>query len=133
MDPLGFALENFNALGMWRDKEHGQPIDASGSLVTGEEFKDVREVKKVLAGKYRESFYRCLTEKMLIYALGRGLEYYDVETVDQIVDRLSRENGRFSVLLSGIIESAPFEKRRIPENKDNLPQMKPTGQRASID
>jgi hypothetical protein len=132
MDPLGFALENFNALGMWRDKEHGQPIDASGSLVTGEEFKDVREVKKVLATKYRESFYRCLTEKMLIYALGRGLEYYDTETVDRIVDRLSRENGRFSVLLSGIVESAPFQKRRNPEYKDNLQQIKPTGQRASI-
>ncbi|HEY6229168.1 MAG TPA: DUF1592 domain-containing protein [Verrucomicrobiae bacterium] len=132
MDPLGFALENFNALGMWRDKERGQPIDASGSLVTGEEFKDVREVKKVLATKYRESFYRCLTEKMLIYALGRGLEYYDVETVDRIVEQLSRENGRFSVLLSGIVESAPFQKRRNPEYKDNLPQVKPTGQRASI-
>jgi mono/diheme cytochrome c family protein len=132
MDPLGFALENFNALGMWRDKERGQPIDASGSLVTGEEFKDVREVKKVLATKYRESFYRCLTEKMLIYALGRGLEYYDTETVDRIVERLSRENGRFSVLLSGIVESAPFEKRRNPEEKDNLQPVKPTGQRASI-
>jgi hypothetical protein len=132
MDPLGFALENFNALGMWREKERGLPIDATGSLVTGEQFKDVREVKKVLATNHRESFYRCLTEKMLIYALGRGLEYYDVETVDQIVERLNRENGRFSVLLSGIVESAPFQKRRNPEFKDNLPQVKPAGQRASI-
>lgn len=132
MDPLGFALENFNALGMWREKERGQPIDASGNMVTGEEFKNVREVKKVLATKYRESFYRCLTEKMLIYALGRGLEYYDVETVDRIVERLNRENGRFSVLLSGVVESAPFQKRRNPEFKENLQQIKPTGQRASI-
>jgi hypothetical protein len=132
MDPLGFALENFNALGMWREKERGQPIDASGSLITGETFKDVREVKKVLVTKYRESFYRCLTEKLLIYALGRGLEYYDVETVDRVVERLNRENGRFSVLLSGVIESAPFEKRRTPEYKDNVPSIKPAGQRASI-
>jgi hypothetical protein len=133
MDPLGFALENFNALGMWRDKERGQPIDAAGSLVTGEEFKNVREVKKVLATNHRETFYRCLTEKMLIYALGRGLEYYDVETVDRIVEKLSRENGRFSVLLSGVIESAPFQKRRNPEFKDNLPPVKTAEQRASIE
>jgi hypothetical protein len=133
MDPLGFALENFNALGMWRDKERGLPIDVAGSLVTGEQFKDVREVKKVLAANHRETFYRCLTEKMLIYALGRGLEYYDVETVDRIVERLSRENGRFSVLLSSIIESAPFQKRRNPEFKDNLPPVKAADQRASIE
>lgn len=133
MDPLGFALENFNALGMWRDTERGQPIEAAGSLVTGEEFKDVREVKKVLVKNHRETFYSCLTEKMLIYALGRGLEYYDVETVDRIVERLSRENGRFSVLLSGVIESAPFQKRRNPEFKDNLPPVKAAEQRASIE
>jgi hypothetical protein len=133
MDPLGFALENFNALGMWREKERGQPIDARGNLVTGEEISDIRDVKKILATKYRRNFYRCLTEKLLTYAIGRGLEYYDVETVDRIVDQLDRENGRFSVLLSGVIESAPFQKRRNPEYKENLPPMKPAGQRASID
>ena len=58
------------------------------------------------------NFYRCLTEKLLIYALGRGLEHYDTETVDRIVARLEREDGRFSALLLGIIESAPFQKQR---------------------
>ncbi len=133
MDPLGFALENFNALGMWRERERGQPIDAAGSLVTGETFKDIREVKRVLSTTYRENFYRCLTEKMLTYALGRGLEYYDVETVDRIVGQLNRENGQFSALLSGIIESAPFQKRRHPEFKENFPPTKPAEQRASLD
>ena len=112
MDPLGLALENFNAFGGWREAELKQPIDASGQLITGEPFHDVRDLKRILKQRHRLDFYRCLTEKMLTYALGRGLEYDDVETVDQIVSRLERENGRFSALLTGIIESAPFQKRR---------------------
>ena len=112
MDPLGLALENFNALGLWREKENGQPIDASGRLLTGESFHDVRDLKRILKERHRLDFYRCLTEKLLTYALGRGLDYDDVETVDQIVERLDREGGRFSALLMGVIESAPFQKRR---------------------
>ncbi|MDR3638426.1 MAG: DUF1592 domain-containing protein [Isosphaeraceae bacterium] len=112
MDPLGLALENFNALGMWRDKERGQPLDAGGRLITGETFEGIRALKQVLKEKHRSDFYRCLTEKLLTYALGRGLEYDDVETVDRIVARLEQENGRFSALLTGLIESAPFQKRR---------------------
>ena len=112
MDPLGLAFENFNALGRWRDKDRGQPIEAAGQLLTGESFSSVRELKHILATKRRLDFYRCLTEKMLVYALGRGLEYADVQTVDEIVERLEKTNGRPSVLLKGIIESAPFQKRR---------------------
>jgi mono/diheme cytochrome c family protein len=112
MDPLGLALENFNALGMWRDTERKQPIDATGRLITGEEFQDIRDVKRVLVANHRLDYYRCLTEKMLTYALGRGPEYYDVETIDQIVARLDQAGGRFSALLMGVIESAPFQKRR---------------------
>ena len=112
MDPLGLALENFNALGIWRDKERGQPIDASGQLITGETFKDIRDLKRILKERHRLDFYRCLTEKLLTYALGRGLDYHDVETVDRIVERLDRDGGRFSALMMGVIESAPFQKRR---------------------
>ncbi len=114
MDPLGLALENFNALGMWRETERGQTIDATGKLITGETFQDIRDVKRVLATNHRRDFYHCLAEKMLTYALGRGLQYYDVHALDQIVDRLERENGRFSALLMGVIESAPFQRRRNP-------------------
>ncbi|HEY2343323.1 MAG TPA: DUF1592 domain-containing protein, partial [Chthoniobacteraceae bacterium] len=103
LDPLGLALENFNALGVWREKERGQPIDAAGQLITGETFNDIREVKRVLVEKHRLDFFRCLTEKLLTYALGRGLEYYDVETVDRIVAQLDKENGRFSTLLQGVV------------------------------
>jgi hypothetical protein len=116
MDPLGLALENFNALGMWREKERGQPIEVAGKLITGEAFENIRDLKRILKSEHHSDFYRCLTEKLLTYALGRGLEFYDVETVDRIVARLEREDGRFSALLMGIVESAPFQKRRILSN-----------------
>ena len=116
MDPIGLAMENFNALGMWRDKERGQPIEPSGKLITGESFKDMRELKHILVTNHRTDFYRCLTEKLLTYATGRGLEYYDVETVDNIVHDLEQNDGKFSVLLNDIIASAPFQKQRNRAN-----------------
>jgi hypothetical protein len=115
MDPLGLALENFNALGMWRDDENDRPIDPSGRLLTGEEFDGIGQLKRILTDEHRLDFYRCLTEKLLTYALGRGLEYYDEHAVDQIVDQLDKEKGRFSALVTGVIESAPFQRQRRPE------------------
>jgi hypothetical protein len=112
MDPIGLGFENFNALGMWRAVERNQPIVAHGELITGEVFKSVSDLKRVLANEHREEFYRTLTSKLMIYATGRGMEYYDVETIDRIVARLDSEDGRFSALLTGIIESAPFQKMR---------------------
>ena len=112
LDPPGLALENFNAMAMWREKERGQPVDCAGQLITGESFSNIRELKHILATDRHLDFYRTLTEKLLIYALGRGLEYYDVETVDQIVDRLEKSDGHFTALLMGVIESTPFQKRR---------------------
>jgi hypothetical protein len=114
-DPLGLALENFNALGRYRTKELDQPIETAGELLTGEKFKDVKELKKVLVTQRRLDFYRCATEKMLIYALGRGLEYYDTHTLDTLVGRLDAAHGRPSVLISGIIESPPFQRRRATD------------------
>ena len=84
MDPLGLALDNFNAMGMWRDQERSEPIDATGKLITGEVFKNVQELKNILASDHSLEFYRTITEKLLTYAIGRGLEYYDVQTVDEI-------------------------------------------------
>jgi len=115
MDPLGLAFENFNAMGMWRDTERQQSIDATGTLLSGESFATVRELKRILAGSHSTAFYRTLTEKMLTYALGRGLKYHDVETVDAIVDELVRTEGKPSALVAGIINSAPFQKTRAAE------------------
>jgi len=121
MDPLGLALENFNALGMWRENEQDRPIDASGTLLTGETFGGVRDLKKVLKEEHRLDFYRCLTEKLLTYALGRGLEYYDEHTVDQIVEKLERDGGKFSTLVTGVIDSAPFQRQRRAETVAKTP------------
>jgi hypothetical protein len=112
MDPIGLGFENFNAIGAWRDTERKQPIAAEGSLITGEKFTSVAQLKKILANDHREEFYRTLSTKLMTYATGRGMEYYDVETIDRIVERLDEQDGRFSALLSGIVESAPFQKMR---------------------
>jgi hypothetical protein len=122
MDPLGLSLENFNAMGMFREKERGFPIDASGKLVTGETFHDARELKHVLRTRYANDFYRCLTEKMFTYALGRGLTYGDVESVDRVVDRMVGHDGHFSELLNGIVESTPFQRRRTAAPTDRAIQ-----------
>ncbi len=114
MDPLGLALENFDAMGLWRDTEAGQPIEPAGKLITGETFADIRELKRILVNERRLDYYRCLTEKLMTYALGRGVEPADVHTIDQIVARLEAEKGRFSALLMGIINSVPFQKQRAP-------------------
>jgi mono/diheme cytochrome c family protein len=112
MDPLGLALENFNALGMWRDQERGQPIDATGSLLSGESFTHVRQLKAILARDHAVEFYRTLTEKLLTYALGRGLDYYDVATVDAIVTQLQADQGRAQTLMRAVTESVPFQRAR---------------------
>lgn len=114
MDPLGFALENFNAMGLWRTEERGLPIDASATLLTGEAFTQIQDLKRILADRHLEAFHRTLTEKVLTYALGRGLDANDVGTVDAIVARLGANGGRPSTLFSEIIHSAPFQKRRRP-------------------
>ena len=130
MDPIGLAFENFNAMGMWRDKEFDEPIDPAGKLITGQEFKGVRELKQILVRDHSLDFYRTVAEKLLTYALGRGLEYYDVETLDRIVERLRAADGKPSALIAGVVESAPFLKTRgTVAAKANQPA-RPAQQRA---
>lgn len=112
MDPIGLGLENFNAIGQFRTKEGGLPIDSGGRLITGEKFSDVAGLKKVLADERRDDFYRCLSEKILTYAIGRGPEYYDAVTIDSLVSQLKENKGSLKELVAAIIESAPFQKRR---------------------
>ncbi len=111
MDPLGFGLENFDAIGAWREKDGTFPIDASGSLPGGQTFAGPKALKAIL--KAREAdFARCLTEKLLTFALGRGLDYYDKCAVDKISAGLASGNYQFSTLILGIVNSDPFQKRR---------------------
>jgi hypothetical protein len=112
MDPIGLAMENFNAVGKYRDQEAGQPIDTAGQLVTGEKFNSALELVDVLTTSRKKDFFRCATEKLLTYATGRGVEYYDAPTIEKIVERLERDGGQSRTLIYGIIESAPFQMRR---------------------
>jgi hypothetical protein len=113
MDPLGFALENFDAIGRWRTQIGDQPVDCRGVLPDGEKFEGPAELKKVLLqDKHKDDFVRNLTEKMLAYALGRGLEYYDVPTVREISQTVARNDYRSSVLIAEIVKSYPFQFRR---------------------
>ncbi len=113
MDEIGFGLQNFDAIGQWRDKEDGHPVDASGKLPTGETFVGPTELVTILSKRHTD-FGKCLTEKLLTYALGRGVEYYDKCTVDQIMQNLE-QNDQFSTLVLGIVNSAPFQSRRNKE------------------
>ncbi|HXI90667.1 MAG TPA: DUF1592 domain-containing protein, partial [Blastocatellia bacterium] len=111
MDPLGFGLENFDAIGAWRTQDGKFPIDASGMLPDGRTFKGPVELRAILKGD-RGAFAEGVTEKLLIYALGRGLEGYDRPAVNQIVARLAAGNYRFSTLVIEIAASVPFQMRK---------------------
>jgi hypothetical protein len=111
MDPLGFALENFDAVGAWRVRDGKFAIDASGALPGGKSFSGPRELKAILISRPQD-FCRCLTEKMLTYALGRGMEAYDRCTLDQIVSAVARNNYRLGDLVDEIVRSEPFQMRR---------------------
>ncbi len=111
MDPLGFGLENFDAVGAWRDREGKFPIDASGQLPDGRRFTGPEELRKILSAD-QDAFARAITSKLLTYGLGRGLERYDYRTVKLIASRLPKYDYRFSGLVLEIVKSVPFQSRR---------------------
>jgi Protein of unknown function (DUF1588)/Protein of unknown function (DUF1585)/Protein of unknown function (DUF1592) len=111
MDPIGFGLENFDAIGRWRTQDGKFAIDASGTLPDGKHFNGPDELKGILLEK-RDAFVQAVTEKMLIYALGRGLESYDRPTVKRIAAQVARDNYRISSLVLGVVNSLPFQARK---------------------
>ena len=117
MDPLGFALENFDAVGQWRVRSGEGAIDTSGQLPTGEKFNGVVELKQILH-RSQDKFVRNMTEQMMIYALGRELDYYDDAEIQRITAELERNDYKFSTLILGIVESYPFQYRRNSDAAD---------------
>ncbi|MFL6543762.1 MAG: DUF1592 domain-containing protein, partial [Candidatus Udaeobacter sp.] len=113
MDPAGFALENFDAVGRWRFSEADKPIDASGGLPDGNEFVGVDGLEKALLDR-PELFVSTLTERLMTFALGRGIEYYDGPAIRKIVADARPENYHFSQLILGIVNSTPFQFRKTP-------------------
>jgi hypothetical protein len=114
MDPLGFAFENFDATGAFRTQDAGFPIDPSGTLPDGRTFRGPDELKKILLEK-KDRFARCLAEKMLTYALGRGLTASDRPAIDRIAASMAKDGYRFSALVRAVVHSNPFRLRRGKE------------------
>jgi len=116
MDPIGFALENYDGVGRWRTEDVGKAIDASGTLPDGTSFTGPGGLRELLLTKYRDDFLRTATDKLLTYALGRGVEYYDYPIIRSIVRDASRDNYRISSWVLAVVKSAPFQMRRTPES-----------------
>jgi hypothetical protein len=115
LDPIGFGLENFDAIGRWRDQDDtGGAIDAAGELPGGKHFASPKELKAIIAGRSGE-LARNLTEKLLAYALCRELEGYDEIVVDRMMETIARDGYRMQTLVTEIVTSYPFTHRRIPE------------------
>jgi hypothetical protein len=118
MDPIGLTLENFDGTGQWRTADDGSPIDPSGKLVDGTTLNGVTDLRNALV-KYSPQFVRVVTEKLMIYALGRGTEYYDMPLVRSIVHAADKDNDRFSALVIGVVKSQPFQMNQKLETSGN--------------
>jgi hypothetical protein len=113
MDPIGLALENFDAIGRWRTLDEGVAIDATAELVDGTPLDGPASLRKALVGR-SHAFVAAMTEKMLMYAAGRETKYYDMPAVRAIMKDAARSRYRFSDLVLGIVRSAPFQMRTNP-------------------
>jgi hypothetical protein len=111
MDPVGFSMENYDAVGRWRNMEDSKPIDASGGLPDGSKFTGVAGLQKALLA-HPDVFAGTLAEKLLVYALGRGVENYDAPAIRQVVRDARTKDYRFSSFIAGIVNSTPFQMRR---------------------
>src|SRR5581483_7135747 len=117
LDPIGFGLENFDAIGRWRDQdENGGVIDASGELPDGRRFSGPKELKAIIAGRI-DDFSRNLVERLLAYALCRRLEGYDEIVVDGLMRQIAADGYRMQTMIGAVVTSYPFTHRRIPEER----------------
>ncbi len=119
-DPIGLVLENYDTIGQWRDKEGDAVIVANEKALTGETLSGVADIRTLFSSR-KSKFYRCATEKLITYAVGRGLEPSDAVTVDRITDQLMADNGKFSTLLMAVVESPIFQMRRGDDGQDKTP------------
>jgi hypothetical protein len=109
IDPVGFALENFDAIGAWRTEENGQPIDTSSVLPSGKKLSGFNELRDYVKG---DKFVRGFAEKLLIYAVGRGLERYDKAALEQVLAGTKSGDNKMSALITAVVTSDPFLKRK---------------------
>ena len=113
LDPIGFAMENFDAIGRFREVDHRLPVDASGKWIRGQEFKDLSQLREIIVRDLHGDFVRCLTENLLTYSLGRGLEYTDRPAVKELVTKAEANGRKFQDLILSVCESLPFQRMRV--------------------
>ncbi|HZL57591.1 MAG TPA: DUF1585 domain-containing protein, partial [Bryobacteraceae bacterium] len=124
MDVLGFGLENYDAIGKWRTVDGKFPIDVGGTMPDGKSFQTAAEMRSILVGKMPQ-VSRCLIEKVLTYATGRGMQPYDNRTIDQINKNLASDGYHFQTLIYDVVRSLPFQSRRgemVTSQKDSKPK-----------
>jgi hypothetical protein len=115
LDPIGFGLENFDAIGRWRDADDsGGRIDATGELPSGDRFETPAQLKRIIAAR-KDDFCRNLTGKLLAYALGHQVEGYDEIVVDQLSEAVAKDDYRMQTLVVGVVTSYPFTHRRVSD------------------
>jgi hypothetical protein len=115
MDPIGFALENYNGIGEWRAKDDGNPIDPTGKLPDGTQFEGPAGLKQLLVTNFRDQFVSTFTEKLMTYALGRGVEYYDEPAVRAVIRDAATQNSTIPALIHAIVNNPQFQTRRTPD------------------
>jgi hypothetical protein len=120
MDAIGFAMENFDAVGAWRTRDAGQPIDATGELADGTKIDGVVSLRNALLSR-PDSFAGTMTEKLMIYALGRGLDYRDMPALRALLHDAARDNYRFTTLVLGVVHSTPFQMRTAARDSEGAP------------
>lgn len=114
LDPMGFALESYDAVGRWRDRDHDQPVDPSGQLIRGQKFASYAELRDILVRDMSGQFVKSLAENLLIFALGRGLEYHDRPAIGKITAHAEKNGCRMQEIILAVCESAPFQRMRAP-------------------
>jgi len=112
LDPIGFGLENFDATGAWRDQDGDQPVESAGRLTSGQEFANANELTTILLRDKSDQFVRTLASKLLTFALGRGVEFYDKPALNEILAKVQKDDYAFHTLITAVAESVPFQKRR---------------------
>jgi len=117
MDPIGFAMENFDAVGRWRDRDAGSQIDTSGAFPGGVKFDGMAGLKAALLS-HPEEFVSTIAEKLLMYAVGRNVQYYDQPAIRAIVKESARSNYTFASLVQGVVKSVPFQMREAQAAQD---------------
>ena len=113
LDPIGFALENYDLIGRWRTEDNHKPVDTTGQWIRGQQFKNMKEFREIMVRDLKDDFVRCLAENLLTYALGRGLEYNDRPAVQEVVRKAAASGYRFQDMIIAVCETVPFQRTRV--------------------